>query len=172
MVLGLEHGRRKKFLEDMAAKGYILSKVGIGSYYFNETEKSNLIYQADFKGINMKITEEEYLQMYEDSGWKLATAFGGWYYFYHESDGNPDVSIFNDNESAAGVYKRLLIFLAITGFPLYYQNLIFFPALGALDVYTFHGFLRLFMFIIMIPHLLASIKIIGMYLKFKNEIKE
>jgi len=162
----------KKFLEDMAKEGYILTRVGFGKYYFNETEKQDLIYQADFKGLNTRISEGEYLQMYEDSGWELASNFGGWYYFCRSANDAIDLSIFNDNESKAGVYKRLIIFLALTGFPLYYQNLVVLPTVGSLYLESFHGFFRIIMLVMMVLHLGVSIKILTMYLKFRNEIKE
>ena len=162
----------KKFLEDITKEGYILTRVGVGRYYFKESDKRGLVYQADFKGINTRITEGEYLQMYEDSGWYLASNYGGWYYFYHEVTNNMDLSIFNDKESKAGVYRRLILFLALTGFPLYYQNLVVLPAVGSLYLESFYRVFRIIMLVIMGLHLAASLKILTMYLQLRKEIKE
>lgn len=164
----------KKFLEQKAKEGLILTKVGLGVYYFEEGKVQKLTYQMDFRGLGQKISEEEYLQIYEDAGWKLVSKIGGWCYFYQEWKEDIDLSIFNDNDSKAGVYKRLLIFLFITGFPLYYQTIIMFPNMleSKLEFPKFYFFFRIIAFIITILHVLAVLKILRMYGKLKNNIRE
>jgi len=117
-------------LEEKAREGLILEGVSLGGYTFKEGAPQDLIYQMDFKGLDRKISEDEYLQLYEDAGWKLAGRLGGWYYFSQKASDHADLLIFNDNASKASIYKRILAFLLLTGFPLYYQLIFVFPSLS------------------------------------------
>lgn len=164
----------KEFLENKAREGYVLNKVGFGSYYFDESKAQNLIYQMDFRGFGGKIPEEEYLQLYEDAGWRLAARMGGWYYFYQEGRDGIDSSIFNDNNSKRAVLKRLLIVLMIIGFPLYYQTLIMFPNMepAKLSFPSFYFFFRILSIILVALHLLAVLKIYRMYRTLRRNITE
>jgi len=164
----------KAFLEEEARKGLILKSVHLGSYVFEESEPKDLIYQMDFKGLDRKISEDEYIQLYEDSGWDLAARFGSWYYFSQESSESGNLRIFNDNASKASVYKRILAFLLLTGFPLYYQMLIFFPNLTneRFEFPNFYFFFRILVILFAILHLSALVKIFSMYKKTIGDIRE
>ena len=164
----------KAFLEEKAREGLILESVSLGSYSFNESNPQDLIYQMDFKGFDRKISEEEYLQIYEDAGWTLVGRLGGWYYFSQESSQKGDLLIFNDNASKASIYKRILAFLFLTGFPLYYQLIFVFPDLSnsRFAFPSFYFFFRIFLLIIAILHLSALVKIFSMYRKTISDIKE
>jgi hypothetical protein len=166
--------QEKKFLEEKAKEGLMLSSVGLGAYYFEESEPTKTVYQMDFRGLGQKISEEEYLQIYEDAGWRLVSKFGGWYYFSQDWKEGIDLSIFNDNSSKAEVYKRILGFLFLTGFPLYYQVIIMFPNLpdSKFEFPGFYFYFRIIIVILVILHLFAVQKIFRMYLRFKKDIKE
>jgi hypothetical protein len=164
----------KAFLEEKAREGLILKSISLGGYTFEESEPKDLIYQMDFKGLDRKISEDEYIQLYEDAGWNLAGRSGGWYYFSQESSEDIDLLIFNDNASKASIYKRLLAFLLITGFPLYYQIIFFLPNLSSnrLDFPNIYFFFRIIVVLIAILHLSALVKIFRMYKKTISDIKE
>ena len=166
--------KEREFLEEMALKGYRLVKVQFGKYTFAEDKAKKLIYQFDFRGFD-KMSEQEYLQIYEDAGWSFISRIGGWYYFSREW--NPeglDLSLFNNNQSKRVKYKRLIIFLLLTGFPLYYHAFIFFPFIAAtrIDLPRFYFFVRIVLLILTGLHLLAVVRILHLYRKFKRDIKE
>ena len=164
----------KAFLEEMALKGYGLVNVGFGQYFFEEDEPRRLVYQFDFKGLG-KMKEDEYLQLYDDAGWKFISRFGGWYYFAHEwVKEEPDLSLFNNNESKRAKYRRLLLFLIIVGFPLYYQLIIMFPNMpqAKFEFPSFYFFARIGTLVIAVLHLLALLKIYEIYRKLKSVIRE
>jgi hypothetical protein len=164
--------KEQKFLEDMALKGYKLSSVGIGRYTFEEFPPCELMYQFDFKGLKQNDLDE-YLQIYEDDGWELVARLSSWYYFCKKKEDGAEISAFNDNASQKEKYKRLLIFLAITGFPVYYQGLIFFPSLLATGhIETFYQFFLFILYPIMILHFYAVIRILLRFRKLSTEIKE
>jgi len=166
--------KEEAFLEDMAAKGYELIKVGLGKYTFEETQPKKVRYQLDFKGLT-KMTEREYLQIYEDAGWDNKHRLGGWYYFSMEYEGDrPDISIFNDNKSRLEKYRRIILFLLITGFPLYYNIIILFPTLDQTEFVfpKFYFFFRIIATILVALHAAAMIKIAMVIIKERKNIRE
>jgi len=164
----------KAFLEEKAREGLVLKSVSLGRYTFEESTPKDLIYQMDFKGLDQKISEDEYLQLYEDAGWNLAGRLGGWYYFSQESSEEMNLLIFNDNASKALIYKRLLAFLLLVGFPMYYQIIVMFPNLSStsFEYPSFYFFLRIFVWIIAILHRSALVKIFSMYRRTQSDIRE
>jgi hypothetical protein len=169
-----QQDEEKKYLEQQALAGLRLSKIGFNKYFFSEAAPEELVYEMDFRGLNNKIKEDEYLQLYEDAGWQLAAKYGSWYYFYQEKANNTQSSIFNDNKSKGAVYKRLLVFLLIIGFPLYYQTIFLFPNLPLAETTypNFYFFFRIVVSIFVILHLFALIRIFLLYKKTKENIKE
>lgn len=165
--------KEQEFLEDMAKKGYKLTSVGFGRYTFEEIQPVEAVYQFDFKGIDQR-KEDEYLQFYEDAGWECITRFGGWYYFYQEKQNDDtDLSIFNDNASKREKFKRLLFFLIITGFPLYYQALIILPFIsreGLLGEYYIA--LNIIVYTLTTLHGYALARLALGYRKLTKKIKE
>lgn len=167
--------KEESFLEEMAAKGLILESVKLGMYTFAEGEPKKTKFQLDFKGLT-KMSESEYLQFFEDSGWKNISRLGSWYYFakdYNEGD-EPDMSIFNDNKSRMQKYRRLIFFLLITGFPLYYNVLILFPALESAELQfpSFYFFFRIISIILVLLHAAAVLKLIFKIAGDRKNIRE
>ena len=164
----------RDFLEQKAKEGYRLVDVKFGKYIFQEEDPKNIIYQFDFKGLG-KIPEDEYISFYIDTGWILACKYGGWYYFYKEiKEGESIPSIYSDNNSKKSKYKRLLGFLLLTGFPLYYQNIVMFPNMESskLEFPKFYFFFRIIVIIVTILHLFALIKVYTIYHKISKDLKE
>ena len=170
-----DEDKEKAFLEDVALKGYKLVRVGFGKYTFEDGNTKKLAYQFDFKGFS-KMKEKEYLQLYEDAGWNFTARFGNWYYFSREvNEGEQvDLSLFNNNESRGAKYRRLLAFLLIVGFPLYYQVIFTFPNMSGskLEFPGFYFFLRIIVLIFTGLHAIAVLKIAIMYRKMKSSLSE
>lgn len=166
--------KEKVFLEEMAKDGYRLMKVRFGKYYFEEDSSKDVVYQFDYKGLS-KIDEKEYLSFYIDTGWTLACQYGGWYYFYQEVvEGQEVPTIYSDNHSMKTRYRRLLFFLLITGFPLYYQALIFFPNMPIVkqSYPSFYFFFKIIVYIFMVLHLFALYRVFRLYKKLDANVKE
>lgn len=162
------------FLEEMALKGFELIKIGYGKYTFKEGTPKKIKYQLDFKGLT-RMSEQEYLQIYEDAGWENIHRLGSWYYFAQEyKEDSPDLSIFSDNRSRLEKYKRLILFLIITGFPLYYNVLILFPTLDQTELTfpKFYFFFRIIAIILILLHASAMLKLVNKIIKDKKSIKE
>jgi len=161
--------KEKEFLEEQSLDGYRLVQVELGRYTFEKMDPQKLIYQMDFRGFGGKVTEEEYLQIYEDAGWKLVSKTNGWYYFYQENKEEIDLTIFNDNDSKSKVYKRLIGFLLLTGFPLYYNMIFILPRLEHLNYFFL---IIVIMTVITILHLMAILKLLKMYKTLRSHIQE
>jgi len=162
------------FLEEMAAKGFRLVNVSMGKYTFIEDESKKIKYQLDFKGLT-KMKEDEYIQLYEDAGWENVKRYGGWYYFAKEYDEeSPDISIFNDNKSRLEKYRRIILFLVITGFPLYYNIVILFPSLDQTEFVfpKFYFFFRVIATILVVLHAAVLVRIAYKIIKDKKNIRE
>lgn len=166
--------KEKLFLEKMAKDGYKLVKVRFGKYYFEEDTSKDVVYQFDYKGLS-KITEDEYLGFYNDTGWTLACQYGGWYYFYQEiNEGEEIPTIYSDNHSMKARYRRLMFFLLLAGFPLYYQALIFFPnmLITELSYPKFYFFFRIIVYIFMVLHMFALYRIFRLQRNLEKKINE
>jgi hypothetical protein len=168
-----QQDQEKKFLEEQAKKAYVLIEVKVFKYIFDKRETKNLIYQMDFRGLGGKISQEEYLQIYEDAGWTSVPSGNGWYYFYQEAKSNVNLSLFNDFESQRKAYIRLIGFLALIGFPLYFYIIYAIPNLQVSGFFT-RVKLALIIIVVVIAfiHLISMIKIYHMYKKLKKNIKE
>lgn len=166
--------KEEKFLEEMAEKGLRLESVQLGSYMFSEVSPEKVRYQLDFKGLG-GMKEGEYLQIYEDAGWECIDSLGSWYYFRkHYDEETPDISIFNDNKSRLEKYRRIIIFLVVTGFPLYYQVLIMFPNLDRdeFDYPGFYFFFRIIITVLVVIHAAALIRLLVKISKDRKSIRE
>lgn len=162
------------FLEEKAAEGYKLVGVSLGKYIFIEDEPKKIKYQLDFKGLS-KMNEAEYLQLYEDAGWECISRLGSWYYFAQEyDDETPDISIFNDNKSRLQKYRRIILFLLITGFPLYYNVIILFPSLDSTEFVfpKFYFFFRIFATLLIILHAAVLVRLAYKIVKDRKDIRE
>jgi hypothetical protein len=161
--------KEKKYLEEKAKQGYKLVNVKLGKYYFEEAEPNDVIYQFDFRMLG-KQDESEYLEMHGD--WELVLRFGGWYYFRKE--GTNEESLFSNNEGTKSLLLRLIGFLCLVGFPLYYQILIMFPTMARQDggLSTFYQIFQPIVFILALLHLYAIIKLGLVYKTLNNDIRE
>jgi len=162
--------KEKDFLEEMSRQGYRLVDIGIFKYYFEPCEPEERIYEADFRSFD-KLSEEEYLQLYIDAGWTLDAKIGGWYMFSRLADGET-YALYNDYASLKAKYQRLLIFLCITGLPLYYMGLLIIPNYGLVGISGYVGILKFIIYPFMILHFFALTKIFTLYNKFSSKLKE
>lgn len=161
--------KEKDFIEEKAKEGLELVSVGLFKYNFKQSVPSETKYSFDFRSFD-KMSEDEYLQLYEDAGWTYVCRYGGWYYF--KNDGEHSVELFSNYQSIKQKYQRLLLFLLITGFPLYYQALVLIPSLEVVEFPSFYGILKWIVYPLTILHAFALIKIFNIYIRYKDKIKE
>lgn len=163
--------KEKEWLEDMARQGYVLKVVKPFIYYFEETEPQDLVYQFDFQ-ILSKSKRSEYLEVFKD--WTYVSNCGSWFYFYKVRSTEKENKIYSDNASKKAMYRRLIGFLLLAAFPLYYQVLIMFPNLDQTELQfpNFYFFMRLIIMAFLTLHTYAVIRLLFMMLQYKNIFKE
>lgn len=105
--LFLRFDKEEKWLEDMSAQGWTLSRKFI-FYEFQKTAPERKIIRIDFRESKSKQDFIDYCTLFEDSGWKhiAGTKSSGTQYFLKMSKDSTE-DIFSDTLSRAGRYKRL-----------------------------------------------------------------
>ena len=119
--------KEEEWLRKKANEGWQLSKIGlINSYEFQRKETRDTIYRIDYKdGYNLKL--DDYLQVFEDSGWEHIGEMSGRHYFRTPMRGEDEPEIYTDNQSKITKYKSILvgfyIFIPLFLFPIIFlQN--------------------------------------------------
>ena len=105
--------KEEQWLEQQRRNGYRLFSVnGLGRYYFEKLD-SDFIPKTriDVRRFKNKAEYENYLAMFEDSGWKLikGSKDSGWQYFQQISH-KSDEEIFSDDLAAVERNKRLSLY--------------------------------------------------------------
>lgn len=100
----------ENYLEEMAAKGYVLTTAGFGMMFltFEQTEPTNVRYCIDYNSHY----SEEYELLLQDDGWICKGSSSGWRVWAKSfKDQRPE--LFSDKRSIIERNQRLLRFLFI-----------------------------------------------------------
>ncbi len=111
-----DEDKEAHWLNEMSNKGWHLKGYSLFKYTFEKGAPKNFIYQFDYR--LKTANDEEYLELFSDSGWTFITKFSGWYFFrkiYQEGEQN---EIYSDDESLKGKYNKLIKFSMFSLFPL------------------------------------------------------
>lgn len=104
----MDYDKEAAYLRNMHKEGWKFKKVkGLGVYTFEQCEPADMVYQLDFSPEGLD-DEDEYIQMFEDCGWRYLYQFNGYTYFCkpaEECDG--EESIFSDNASREDMVKTI-----------------------------------------------------------------
>jgi len=112
-----QEGKEENWLRQMSNEGWHLDKVGLFSYEFIKGQPKDIIYKFDYKPFrNEKI--DDYITLFEDSGWEYVARFAGWFYFRAEAMGNLSFDLYNDNASRIRKYRTLRWVLIIACGPI------------------------------------------------------
>ena len=102
-----QEGKEEEWLSKMSGEGWHLNKVGFCNYEFVKGEPKDIIYKFDYKPFrNKKI--DDYITLFEDSGWEYIARFAGWFYFRTEAKKDYNLELYNDNASKIKKYKCFL----------------------------------------------------------------
>lgn len=97
--------QEEKWLQEMAADGWMLDKVAPYTYSFKKGDPRKVVYRLDFKN-NLDQDYQEYLDIFKDSGWQLLTTFTGWHYFTIQCRSAVTPEIYNSARTRAQKYRR------------------------------------------------------------------
>lgn len=115
-----QEGKEEKWLSQMSKEGWHLNKSGLFNYEFIKGEPMDIIYKLDYKPFrNEKI--DDYITLFEDSGWEYVTRFAGWFYFRTETSNSYGLELYNDNASKIKKYSTLRWVLVAACAPIVYN---------------------------------------------------
>ena len=100
MGLAFDEDRVLKKMSVLAEEGWILKEMTVLRYKFEKSEPKELVYSMDQK--NLKEDEEEYFELFNNSGWNHMCSYGP-FHFFSASKGT--VPIYTDKESYLEKYK-------------------------------------------------------------------
>jgi hypothetical protein len=105
------------WLEEMSKQGLHFQKVNrFGVYTFEQGVPVHYAYRLDYQtSVN---DEEQYLQIFQDLGWKYLNTLNGWRYFRQEVKEGKIPEIFTDADTKIKKYERIQTLL-IAMLPLY-----------------------------------------------------
>jgi hypothetical protein len=112
--------KEEDWLRQMSKEGWHLNKVGFFNYEFIKGEPKDIIYKFDYKPFRSEKIDD-YITLFEDSGWEYVAKFAGWFYFRTEAKGNFNLELYNDNASKIRKYITLRWILIIACAPVVYN---------------------------------------------------
>lgn len=100
----------ENWLNQQSESGWRLVKKGI-FYTFNKGADQPLVYAIDYRTFKNKGDYQDYLSLFQDSGWTHmgGSRWSGEHYFSALPNQEKDISIFSDRESSINRYKKKII---------------------------------------------------------------
>ncbi|NOV02183.1 DUF2812 domain-containing protein [Paenibacillus planticolens] len=105
--------RDESWLTGLSAQGLHLNKPGIFRNRFEKDPSVRFVYRMDYQKITGEKNLNDYLAIFEDSGWEHAGSLVGWHYFrkpYHE---DASYDIYTDRVSVKQLFRRIQLTLGI-----------------------------------------------------------
>lgn len=139
-------GKEEAWIEKYINQGYRLKSAEWGRYQFEKCENPYIApkVKLDFRTFNKQEEFNDYLALFEDSGWRhiAGSKSSGVQYFEQMNVESAD-NIFSDNESKAGRYKRISN-MWIGFFYIYFPLLIVFSTTGIFDFHKLYNLKELY----------------------------
>jgi hypothetical protein len=105
------------WLEEMSKKGLHFQELNhFGKYTFEQGVPVHYAYRLDYQD-SLK-DEQQYLQLFQDSGWRHLDTSNGWRYFRQEVKTGKTPEIFTDAETKIKKYERVKVY-SLSGTSLY-----------------------------------------------------
>ncbi|RSK28869.1 DUF2812 domain-containing protein [Bacillus sp. HMF5848] len=98
--------KEEQWLQAMGEKGWALRHYNTGFYTFEKIKPTKYIYKLDYK-TTRNSDMEEYVGIFEDSGWEHCAQYLGWHYFRTPAEGAKTPDIYSDTASKAHKYNSL-----------------------------------------------------------------
>jgi len=104
--------KEEAWLTDLSASGLHLLRPDVGIYAFKRGVQKRYIYRLDYQ-THSKKDKEQYLNLFQDSGWEHVGEMNGWHYFRREAAPGEEPQIYTDPASKAEKYRRLIGFFLL-----------------------------------------------------------
>lgn len=139
-------GKEEAWIGKYINQGYRLINVVYGRYQFEKCENPNVTpkVKLDFRTFNKQEEFNDYLAMFEDSGWRhIAGSKSNGVQYFEQMNVNSTNDIFSDNESKAGRYKRISK-MWISFFVAYLPVIVVFSTTGIFDFHKLYNLKELY----------------------------
>ncbi|QAA30610.1 DUF2812 domain-containing protein [Clostridium manihotivorum] len=107
-----QHEDEEKWLREMSLNGYELVSARVCRFKFRVCEPKDVVYKLDYRRLK-KYDKDNYLDIFEESGWQFVTTCMNWIYFKSEAISNEEMDIFNDIDSKAEMLRTIQKALAL-----------------------------------------------------------
>ncbi len=102
--------KEERWLNEMAAKGFALTRYTWCRYEFEETEPGEYIYRIELLKEHARHPESRrYIEFTEETGAEYVTSYFRWVYFRKKAALGP-FELYSDLESRIGHYRRVRLF--------------------------------------------------------------
>ncbi|WP_188694314.1 DUF2812 domain-containing protein [Pullulanibacillus camelliae] len=118
MFLTWQEEQEAGWLMEMARRGWHLRGYHSFVYSFVQGEPEEVVYKLDYRKALKKVEHEEYVALFEDSGWTHVDDYMGWHYFKSAATAKVLPEIYSDSDSLLQKYKQLLTTLISCALPL------------------------------------------------------
>ncbi|NPV75639.1 MAG: DUF2812 domain-containing protein [Anaerolineae bacterium] len=149
--------KEEAWLSQMAREGWHLQSLGFpGSYTFTAGKPRNDVYRLDY--IIDRKNYQNYLQLFQDSGWEHVGEMGNWQYFRTRQQGSQMPEIYTDK--ASNTQKYALIMLPLIVFLPIFVWMITRPISLESRFYDFYSTAKLAMSLIMMLYVYAMVRLL------------
>lgn len=93
----------ERFLNDMVAKGYAMTKFRLGVYWFEKCEPREYTYKIDLVNDKDKNQQDEYYDLIRETGGEIVQTYGIWVFLRKKGE----FELYTDNESKIEEYNRI-----------------------------------------------------------------
>jgi Protein of unknown function (DUF2812) len=154
-----ESEEEEKWLADMHKQGWALAKRSL-RFQFEYEKADEIVYKKDYQPNLKKHEREEYIKLYEESGWEYVTRQSDMYYF-RTGKGDVDMpDIYTDIDSKVDQLQKILQLLFLCYFPICITTVVqFIPSFDGWTIY---------LLVLICGHLLMIQAIINTWLKIKR----
>ncbi|MBP1964508.1 DUF2812 domain-containing protein [Paenibacillus aceris] len=105
----------ESWLTGLSAQGLHLNKPGLIRSRFEKDTSVRYVYRMDYQKISGKESLNEYMTLFEDSGWEHVGSLVGWHYFRKRYDEGESYDIYTDRGSVKQLLRRVQLTLGIIG---------------------------------------------------------
>lgn len=106
-----DYDKEEQWLNEMSAKGLLLTSVNLGRYEFKECEPGEYTLRLEMLKHSLNHPESEsYIKFVEETGAEHFASFARWIYFRKKTADGP-FELYSDNTSKINNITRILLFL-------------------------------------------------------------
>lgn len=106
--LFIDLDKEEAWLREMSAQGWLFRRKSISGYWFTQENYGEQIYRIDYRKFKTLSDYNDYLSLFEDSGWiKVEGSKGSGYQYFAAQTNNAKTDIFSSDAERASRYRKI-----------------------------------------------------------------